>query len=162
MARTVEDKWSIHRARRNRVGICLLQWSTENPFLCAPLELRVLTTVVPAGTVDSPLSETSRVWGEGLCTQPKLVQASRDGLGPGLTLRGDSAVPWSIAFLTLYLDSLENSQGQGEALGRGHRRDELQIQPRNQWQYYYFLLFFQMEKKFLYFKNNTCPFKEIK
>lgn len=117
MARTVEDKWSIHRARRNRVGICLLQWSTENPFLCAPLELRVLTTVVPAGTVDSPLSETSRVWGEGLCTQPKLVQASRDGLGPGLTLRGDSAVPWSIAFLTLYLDSLENSQGRGEGLG---------------------------------------------
>lgn len=98
----MEDKGSIRSARRNWVGIYLLQWSTENPFLCAPFELRVLTTVVPSGTVDSPLSETSRacVMRGGLCTQPKLVKASRGGLGLGVTLRGNSEVspfiltPW--------------------------------------------------------------------
>ena len=69
--------------------------------------------------------------GGGLCSQPELVQASREGLGPGVTLRGDSAAPWWVEFLTLYLGSLEDTKGQGEGMGRGQRRDELRVQPRD-------------------------------
>lgn len=125
----------------------------------APLKIHFCTSppplsgcrapTVPVRKAQPPLSGpagSDECGGHPLHPTLNVLEPAEKWLDSGVTLKGGCAALgvdiFTLYLLTLYLDSIKSSKGQGEGMGQGgERRDGFWIQLRNQSQYSSFFIF---------------------